>query len=138
MTLDKIVAITGKPGLYKIVSQTKGGLLVQSLIDNKRIPVNTMHNISVLNDIAIYTYDDEIPLRNIFKIIGEKQSNAEALHHKESNDKLITFFKEVLPDYDEERVYTSNIKKVVQWYNILASIKFDFSSITEGNEEEEE
>ncbi len=138
MTLDKIVAITGKPGLYEIVSQTKGGLLVQSLIDKKRIPVNAMHNVSVLNDIAIYTYEDEIPLRNIFKIIGKKQNNTEALHHKESNDKLIAFFKEVLPDYDEERVYTSNIKKVVQWYNILASVKFDFSSIVEESDEEEE
>ncbi len=137
MTLDKIVAITGKPGLYEIVSQTKGGLLIESLIDKKRIPVNAMHNVSVLNDIAIYTYEDEIPLRNIFKIIGKKLKNAEALSHKESNDKLIAFFKEVLPDYDEERVYTSNIKKVVQWYNILATIKFDFSSIKEDNDEEE-
>ncbi len=137
MTLDKIVAITGKPGLYEIVSQTKGGLLVQSLIDKKRIPVNAMHNVSVLNDIAIYTYEDEIPLRNIFKIIGKKLKNAEALSHKESSNKLITFFKEILPDYDEERVYTSNIKKVIQWYNILALAKFNFSSIKEDNDEEE-
>ena len=137
MTLDKIVAITSKPGLYEIVSQTKGGLLVQSLIDKKRLPVNAMHNVSVLNDIAIYTYEDEIPLRNIFKIIGKKLKNAEALSHKESSNKLIAFFKEILPDYDEERVYTSNIKKVIQWYNILALAKFDFSSIKEDNDEEE-
>lgn len=138
MTLEKIVAITGKPGLYEIVSQTKGGLLVQSLIDKKRIPVNAMQNVSVLNDIAIYTYEDEMPLRNVLKNMAEKLSNKEALSHKESNDKLKSFFSEVLPNYDEERVYTSNIKKVVQWYNVLATNKFDFSSIKEENEEEEE
>ncbi len=72
MSLEKIVAIAGKSGLYEIVSQTKGGLIVQSLVDKKRIPINAMHNISVLNDIAIYTYDNEIPLRNVFKSISEK------------------------------------------------------------------
>ncbi len=137
MTLEKIVAITGKPGLYEIVSQTKGGLLVQSLIDKKRIPVNAMQNVSALNDIAIYTYEDEVPLREIFKNIAEKLSNKEALSHKESNDKLKAFFSEVLPNYDEERVYASNIKKVVQWYNVLAMADFDFSSIKEENDEEE-
>ncbi|QCX38075.1 hypothetical protein FF125_06400 [Aureibaculum algae] len=138
MTLEKIVAITGKPGLYEIVSQTKGGLLVQSLIDKKRIPVSAMQNVSVLNDIAIYTYEDEMPLRIIFKNMAEKLSNEEALSHKESNDKLKSFFSEVLPNYDEERVYASNIKKVVQWYNVLATNKFDFSSIKEDSNDEEE
>ena len=137
MTLEKIVAITGKPGLYEIVSQTKGGLLVESLTDKKRMPVNAMQNVSVLNDIAIYTYEDEMPLRNVLKNMGEKLGNKEALSHKESNDKLKAFFSEVLPNYDEERVYASNIKKVVQWYNVLATNKFDFSSIKEESEEEE-
>ncbi|MET2984195.1 DUF5606 family protein [Aureibaculum conchae] len=137
MTLEKIVAIAGKPGLYEIVSQTKGGLLVQSLTDKKRMPVNAMQNVSVLNDIAIYTYEDEMPLRNVLKNMGEKLGNKEALSHKESNDKLKAFFSEVLPNYDEERVYASNIKKVVQWYNVLATNKFDFSSIKEESEEEE-
>ena len=135
MNLEKIVAVSGKPGLYEIISQTKGGIIVQSLIDKKRLPINAMHNVSVLNDIAIYTHDDEIPLRNIFKTIAEK--GIEVINHKESNDKLISFFNEVLPNYDEERVYPSNIKKVVQWYNILATANFDFSLIKEGTEEEE-
>ena len=133
MSLEKIVAISGKPGLYEIVSQTKGGLIVQSLIDKKRLPVNAMHNVSVLNDIAIYTYEDEVPLRTIFKSIAKKEG--EIISHKESNDTLISFFNEVLPDFDEERVYPSNIKKVVQWYNILAASDFDFSSIKEDSEE---
>ena len=138
MTLEKIVAISGKPGLYEIISQTKGGLLVQSLIDKKRIPVSAMHNVSILNDIAIYTYEDEVPLREILKTIAKKQENKEALDHKESNDKLTAFFSEVLPNYDEERVYASNIKKVVQWYNILSSAKFDFSTIKNDSADEEE
>ena len=135
MNLEKIVAISGKPGLYEIISQTKGGIIVESLVDKKRLPINAMHNVSVLNDIAIYTHDDEIPLRNIFKTMANKGS--EVISHKESNDKLISFFIEILPNYDEDRVYPSNIKKIVQWYNILATANFDFSLIKEDSEEEE-
>lgn len=136
MELEKVVAIVGKPGLYEVISQTKGGLLVQSLVDKKRIPVSAVHNISALNDIAIYTYEEEVPLRTILKNIAAQHKNEKVLSHKESNDKLTSFFNEVLPNYDEERVYPSNIKKVVQWYNILAVAKFDFSAIKEENEED--
>ncbi len=135
MSLEKIVAISGKPGLFEIISQTKGGLIVQSLVDKKRIPVNAMHNVSVLNDIAIYTYDDEVPLRNIFKSISEKSDKV--ISHKESNANLISFFSEVLPNFDEDRVYPSNIKKVIQWFAILETTNFDFSSIEEKTDEEE-
>ncbi len=138
MSLEKIVAVTGKAGLFKIISQSKGGLIVESLVDSKRIPINAIHNVSILNDIAIYTYEEEVPLRIIFKTIAEKHDNKEALSHKESNANLTAFFSEVLPNYDEERVYASNIKKVVQWYNILANAAFDFSSIKEDEEVEEE
>ncbi len=135
MSLEKIVAVSGKPGLFEIISQTKGGLIVQSLVDKKRIPINAMHNVSVLNDIAIYTYDDEIPLRNIFKSIAERDD--EVISHKESNANLTSFFSKVLPDFDEERVYPSNIKKVIQWYTILANAKFDFSTLSEDDVDEE-
>jgi len=135
MSLEKIVAVSGKPGLYEIISQTKGGLIVQSLVDKKRLPINAMHNVSVLNDIAIYTHDDEVPLREIFKTISEKGN--EIISHKESNANLVSFFSEVLPNFDQDRVYPSNIKKVVQWYTILATSNFDFSSIKESSEEEE-
>lgn len=139
MSLEKIVAVTGKPGLFKIISQSKVGLIVESLIDKKRLPINAMHNVSVLNDIAIYTYEEEVPLRNVIKTIAEKHDNKEAISHKESSANLTSFFSEVLPDYDEERVYTSNIKKIIQWYNLLAKAEFDFSSIQEdsGTDEEE-
>ena len=136
MSLEKIVAISGRPGLFEIVSQTKGGLIVQSLVDKKRLPINAMHNVSVLNDIAIYTYDDEVPLRDIFTSIAKKGDNI--ISHKESNDKLLSFFSEVLPNFDEDRVYPSNIKKVIQWYTILANDNFDFSSIKEEGDSDEE
>ena len=135
MELKDIVAINGKPGLYEIKAQSKGGIIVESLIDSKRIPITVTHNISALNEIAIYTYEEEIPLRIVLKSIGEKENGKEALSHKENGKVLTSYFREVLPNFDEERVYTSNIKKIVQWYNLLASKNFDFASIKEVEEE---
>ncbi|MGV8945993.1 MAG: DUF5606 domain-containing protein [Lutibacter sp.] len=138
MELKNIVAINGKPGLYEIKAQSKGGIIVESLIDAKRIPVTVTQNLSALNEIAIYTYEEEIPLRIIFKSIFEKENGKETLSHKESGKVLTSYFREVLPNFDEERVYTSNIKKIVQWYNLLASKNFDFASIKEVEEETKE
>jgi len=138
MELKDIVAINGKPGLYEIKAQSKGGIIVESLIDSKRIPITVTHNISALNEIAIYTYEEEIPLRIVLKSIGEKENGKEALSHKESDKVLTSYFREVLPNFDEERVYTSNIKKIVQWYNLLASKNFDFAAIKEVDEETKE
>lgn len=138
MELKDIVAINGKPGLYEIKAQSKGGIIVESLIDSKKIPITVTHNISALNEIAIYTYEEEIPLRIVLKSIGEKENGKEALSHKESSKALTSFFREVLPNFDEERVYTSNIKKIVQWYNLLASKNFDFAAIKEVEEETKE
>ncbi len=138
MDLKDIVAINGKPGLYEIKAQSKGGIIVESLIDRKRINITVTHNISALNEIAIYTYEEEVPLRIIFKAIGEKEEGKEAINPKESGKILSSYFREILPNFDEERVYNSNIKKILQWYNLLASKNFDFASITEEEEETEE
>ena len=138
MELKDIVAINGKPGLFEIKAQSKGGIIVQSLLDNKKFPITAMHNISALNEISIYTYEEEIPLRIVLKTIGEKENGKEAINHKESGKVLTSYFREVLPNFDEERVYTSNIKKVIQWYNLLASSNFDFSAIPEEETEEQE
>lgn len=135
MKLKDIIAISGKPGLFEIKAQSGKGLIVKSLTDDKKIPVNITHNISALNEIAIYTYEEEVPLRTIFKSIFEKESG-KAISHKESNDTLINYFREVVPNFDEERVYVSNIKKVLQWYNLLADQNFDFASIKEEEDEE--
>lgn len=137
MDLKDIVAVNGKPGLYEIKAQSKGGIIVESLIDGKKIPISVTHNLSALNEIAIYTYEEEVPLRIIFKAIGEKEGGKEAINPKESGKVLTSYFREVLPNFDEERVYTSNIKKVLQWYNLLASKNFDFASIQEEEDTEE-
>lgn len=136
MKLEKVIAITGKPGLYQILSQSKSGVIVESLSDKKRFPVNTLHNISTLNDIAIYTYEEEVPLKAVFLNIFEKESGAKSIDPKSSKNELLSYFNEVLPGYDEERVYASNIKKVLSWYNALVDAEFDFETIKAELEEE--
>ncbi len=139
MTLEKLIVVSGKPGIFKISSQTKSGLLVESLIDNKRFPIHNIHNVSSLNDIAIYTDEDEVPLKTIFKTIHAKEVGKKTISHKEDKKMLTTFFSEILPNYDTERVYPSNIKKIIQWYNLLVDAKFDFTSLDKkeaSNEEE--
>ena len=138
MELKDIVSVNGKPGLYEIKAQSKGGIIVESLLDGKKFPITVTHNISALNEIAIYTYEAEVPLRIILKSIGEKEAGKQAISHKESGKVLTSYFREILPNFDEERVYTSNIKKVLQWNNLLASKNFDFTSIPEEEEETEE
>jgi len=138
MTLEKLIVVTGKPGIFQIQNQTKTGLLVESLTDKKRFPILNIHNVSSLNDIAIYTYEEEVPLREVFKSINEKESGKKTISHKEDKKTLTSFFSEILPNYDEERVYPSNIKKVVQWYNLLVDAKFDFSTLTEKESSQEE
>lgn len=129
MTLDKIIAIGGKPGLYELVSAGKKNLIVHSLVDGKRFPISAMSSISTLDSIAIYTDIKEVPLSEVFYSIFQKEEGKEAISHKEDATKLTTYFTSILPDYDVERVYTSNIKKILQWYNILVSNKFDFTSL---------
>ncbi len=139
MSLDKILAISGKPGLYELKTQTRSGFLAESLIDGKRLSVSIRHNVSVLSEIAIYTFTEEVPLREIFQKIQEKENGEQAISHKESKNKLESYFSEILPDYDEDRVYVSDMKKVIQWYNILQSKGItDFSEKEEKSSEEEE
>ncbi|OBX21390.1 MULTISPECIES: DUF5606 family protein [Bizionia] len=120
MSLEKILSIAGKPGLYKMIAQTRGGFVAESLLDGKKMSVGIHHNVSILSEIAIYTLTEEKPLREVFKLIKEKESgNETSVSHKESKDKLEEYFFEVLSDYDEDRVYASDIKKIIQWYNLL-------------------
>ncbi len=136
MEFSKIIAVTGKPGLFQVVSQSKNAIIVESLIDKKRLAINTTQNVSLLENIAIYTYEEEVPLLTIFKTMFEKSEGKEAISHKESGKNLTAYFSEILPDYDDERVYTSNIKKVIQWFNILVKAEMDFSKIEATSEEE--
>jgi hypothetical protein len=120
MSLDKILSISGKPGLFKIVTQTRTGAIVESLVDGKRITVGAHSNISVLSEIAIYTLTEEVPLRDVLKKVKTKENGEKtSISHKDGKDALEEYFFDVLPEYDEDRVYASDIKKIIQWYNLL-------------------
>lgn len=141
MSLDKILSIGGKPGLYKLVTQTRTGFVAESLLDKKRITVGMRSNVSILSEIAIYTLDEELPLREVFSKIQEKEKGGKtSVGHKAEKIELEEYFFEVLPDYDEDRVYTSDIKKVMQWYNILHDngiTDFAEKDTSENSDEEE-
>ena len=120
MSLNKIIAIAGKPGLYHLIKQTRGGFIAESVLDKKRLSVNIQQNVSVLSEIAIYTLEKEVPLKDVFLSIKNKENgNKTSVGPKEGKDKLEEYFFDVLPNYDEDRVYASDIKKVIQWYNLL-------------------
>jgi len=119
MNLDKILAISGKPGLYVLKVQTRTGFVAESLLDGKKITVNLKSNVSLLSEISIYTYEGEKPLTEVMQKIAAKENKGQAISHKEDNATLSAYFKEILPEYDEERVYPSDIKKVLNWYNTL-------------------
>lgn len=138
MEFSKIISVTGKPGLFQVVSQSKNAIIAESLSDKKRLAINATQNVSLLENIAIYTYEEDIPLLDVFKAMAKKTEGEKAISHKESGKKLASFFAEVLPNYDDERVYTSNIKKVIQWFNLLVDAAFDFSKTEEVAAEEEE
>ncbi len=119
MNLEKILAISGKPGLYALKVQTRSGFVAESLLDGKKITVGLRSNVSLLSEISMYTNTEEKPLAEVMRNIAVKEDNGPALSHKEDNGKLVAYFKEVLPDYDADRVYPSDIKKVLNWYNML-------------------
>lgn len=119
MSLEKILSISGKPGLYQLKSQTRSGLLAESIVDGKKISVSARQNVSLLSEIAIYTLTEELPLSEVFSKISKKENGGEAISHMSSKDELEEYFFEVLPEYDEDRVYPGDIKKVIQWYNLL-------------------
>ena len=117
--LKDILAISGKAGLFKFIAQARNGIVVESLEDQKRHVAPATARVSSLEDIAIFTIDEEVPLADIFFMIHEKSEGKETLSHKAAVEELKSQFKELVPEYDEDRVYVSDIKKVFQWYNQL-------------------
>lgn len=120
--LKTILAISGKPGLYKLISQAKNMLIVESVSpDKKRMPIYASDKVISLGDIAMYTDDDEVPLANVLEAVKQKENGAVAAldYKKASAEDLHAFMAEVLPEYDRDRVHTSDIKKLIQWYNLL-------------------
>ena len=127
--LKKILSISGKPGLYRLISYGKGIIIVENVTDNKRMPAYTRDKIIALGDIAIYTDDTEVPLADVLTTIAEKY-NSQVLDTKlyKSAAQLQQFFEEVIPNYDHDRVYNTDIKKIISWYNTLISAGItDFS-----------
>ena len=119
MSIQKILAISGKPGLFELKIQTRTGFVAESLLDGKRITVSMRSNVSLLSEIAVYTYSEEVRLSEVFKAIATKENGGQTISHKEDDAKLKSYFREILPEFDEDRVYTSDIKKIFNWYNLL-------------------
>lgn len=132
--LKKILSIAGKPGLYRLVGRGKGMIIVEALADGKRFPVGTRDRVSALGDITMYTNGDDEPLANILKKIGEKyELKPINVKNYDSKESLNDFFAEILPNYDTDRVYPTDIRKLIQWYNVLIA-----AGITDFTAKEEE
>ena len=136
--LEKILAISGKPGLFKLISGSKRMVVVESLLDGKRIPAYATDRVISLSDIAMYTEETEVPLNEVFmniqKIYGENPIDVD--YKKASEKELQDFMAKALPEYDRERVHNSDIKKLIQWYNLL--LKNNLTDFTLEEEEKSE
>lgn len=119
MSLQKILSVAGKPGLYRLVAQMKNGIIVESLDDAKRYPVHGAAKVSALNEISIYTNDAELPLRDVFKRMFEKTGGKPGPDHRTNESEAKSFFTEIVPDFDAARVYPSDMVKTVKWFNQL-------------------
>lgn len=123
MKLKDILSISGESGLFKYIAQGKNSIIVEHLETKKRLAAHGTAKVSSLEDIAIFTDDEEVPLGEVFDKIFEKEEGAPAIDHKSSANKLKDYFGEVLPEYDRDRVYVSDIKKLLSWYNTLHELE---------------
>ena len=138
MEIKDILAISGKAGLFKMIAQGKSNIIVESLTDKKRFPVYASDRVSSLEEISIYTNDEDMPLHDALKLMYEKLNGEKALSHKSSNQELKDFFEEAIPDYNKEQVYVSDMKKIIHWYNQLQELGLlEFSDEAEENDEGE-
>jgi hypothetical protein len=136
--LKGILSISGQSGLFKMVAESKNNIIVESLDTLKRMPVHSTSKVSALEDIAIYTETAEVPLREVFKAISDIENGGQAISSKSSVNELKTYFENIVPEYDKGRVYISDIKKVLLWYNILQEKELlDFSETEEEKKETE-
>jgi hypothetical protein len=136
--LKTILSVSGKPGLYKLISNAKNMIIVESLADGKKIPIQAREKVVSLGDISIYTNTDDAPLKGILTSIKQKENGGKAsISSNAKPDELKNYFREALPDYDEKRVYPTDIKKIIGWYNILINANIDFEK-EEATEEKAE
>jgi len=138
MGLKDILVISGHSGLFKYISQGRNCVIVEGLGDQKRTTIPTTAKISMLEEIAVFTQNDDISLREVFKKIQTKENGGAAISHKLPDAELKNYFLEVLPEYDQNRVYLSDIRKVLMWYNLLHELGFtDFEAPEEEKKEGE-
>lgn len=136
--LKEILSVTGKPGLFKLVSQGKNMLIVESLLDGKRIPAYSKDKVVSLGDIAIFTETTEVPLGQVLESLKAKENGLVcSVDPKADNDKLRSYLADILPDYDRDRVYPSDIRKLLTWYNILINAQITDFKAEEKVESEE-
>lgn len=137
-----LMAIAGKSGLYRYLAQARNGVIVESLLDNKRSVAPASARVSALEDISIFTRDEDMPLSDVLLKIHEKEEGKPAIDPKSGNEDLKRYFEQILPEYDEERVYVSDIKKVLGWYNLLCELELleivDKEEEKESDEKDEE
>lgn len=122
MSLKDILSISGIGGLHKVVAQTKNGFVVESLVDKKRTAINQTHKVSMLNDISVFSVKEEKPLKEVLLLMKEKNGDQLPVTPKSEPSELKKYFKSVFPDYDEERVYVSDIKKIISWYPLIKDV----------------
>ena len=134
--LKEILSISGKPGLYKLISNTSNALIVESLLDGKRFPAYSNAKIISLEDISIYTEDEDMPLKEVFKRIYKKEEGKPTINHKEASNVITNYIESVVPEYDADRVYVSDMRKMIQWYNLL--LEKNMLNLEEEEEKEEE
>jgi hypothetical protein len=136
--LKGILSISGQSGLFKMVAESKNNIIVESLETLKRMPVHSTSKVSALEDIAIFTENGDVPLKDIFKAISDKESGGSAISPRSSGNELKAYFQKIVPEYDKDRVYISDIKKVLLWYNTLKQNDLlDFSETEEESKEAE-
>jgi hypothetical protein len=137
--LEKILAVSGKPGIYKLIAGGKSTIIVESLVDGKRTPIHPTQKVSSLSDISMFTLEEDVPLREILLKAKEVFSSGPAPDHKSESKVLRENMAKILPDYDAERVYDSDIRKLLQWYNILqAQDMLEFAEPVEEEDAEAE
>ena len=135
---ERILTVSGKPGLYRLLSSGRNMIIVEAIdASHKRMPVYNSDKVVMLDDIAIYTDTEEVPLRNVFAAIYEKEQAVLSFDIKSStSEELVEYFATIMPDYDRERVYLTHIKKIYSWYNILVANGVTEFTVAESQDEE--
>ncbi|MFD1552850.1 hypothetical protein DNU06_08200 [Putridiphycobacter roseus] len=136
MDLKGIISISGKAGLYKVVAQGRNNIIVSALGDNRKFPIFSTDKVSALEDISIYTYEEDLPLIDVYEKLATHESYKPSINHKANGQELRNRIEKFLPNYDQERVYDTDLRKLFQWYNILIDQNIINAEAATASEEE--